>query len=202
MGILHEKGMVKNSGSKTAKTFESLFDDIDFEHVQYSSPKEYITLYWDKYKEKKGLSNNAMNGNIFEIIIYTLLYREGLIPFYTQAKVAFVPNIEFDTILYTPSKPISLSLKTSLRERYKQADLEAIALVHVHRKAKSYLLTLDPNEAAICKSKIQSGEIIGLDRIIDCNTSDIDDLISELKKIQNELQISPVVEVIKGNLIK
>lgn len=201
MGILHQKGMVKNKSSKTAKTFESLFGDVDFEHINYTSPKDYIKQYWDKYKEG-GLSNNTMNGNIFEIIIYTLLYREGLTPFYTQAKVAFVPNVEFDTILYTPSRPISLSLKTSLRERYKQADLEAIALVHVHRRAKSYLLTLDPNEAAICKSKVKSGEIIGLDGIVDCNTSDIDDLITELKKIKDELQVSPKVEVIKGNLIK
>ncbi|MBR1839205.1 MAG: hypothetical protein IJ782_01245 [Prevotella sp.] len=201
MGILKKKGMVKNGSSKTAKIFESLFGDIDFEHVEYNSPKDYIKQYWEKYQERD-LANNTLNGNIFEIIIYTLLYREGLVPFYTQAKVAFVPNVEFDTILYTPSRPISLSLKTSLRERYKQADLEAIALVHVHRRAKSYLLTLDPTEAASCKSKVKSGEIIGLDGIVDCNTSDIDDLILNLKKIQEELQVSPKVEVIKGNLIK
>lgn len=201
MGILKTKGMVKNGSSKTAKIFESLFDDIDFEHVEYDSPKDYIKKYWDKYQEK-GLTNNTLNGNIFEVIVYTLLYREGLTPFYTQAKVAFVPNVEFDTILYTPSRPISLSLKTSLRERYKQADLEAIALVHVHRRAKSYLLTLDPDEAEVCKSKVKTGEIIGLDGIIDCNTSDIDYLISELKKVKEEFQVSPKVEVIKGNLIK
>lgn len=195
------KRIVKNGSSKTAKVFESLFGDVDFEHIEYNSPKDYIKQYWNKYQER-GLSNNTLNGNIFEIIIYTLLYREGLIPFYTQAKVAFVPNVEFDTILYTPSRPISLSLKTSLRERYKQADLEAIALVHVHRRAKSYLLTLDPTEATICKSKVKSGEIIGLDGIIDCNTSDIDNLISKLKGIRDELQISPKVEVIKGNLIQ
>ena len=201
MGILKTKGMVKNGLSKTAKIFESLYGDVDFEHVEYTTPQDYIKQYWDKYQER-GVSNNTLNGNIFEIIIYTLLYREGLIPFYTQAKVAFVPNVEFDTILYTPSRPISLSLKTSLRERYKQADLEAIALVHVHRRAKSYLLTLDPAEAAICKSKVKSGEIIGLDGIIDCNTSDINNLISELKSIQEELQVSPKVEVIRGNLIQ
>ena len=60
----------------------------------------------------------------------------------------------------------------------------------------------NPNEAAICKTKIKSGEIIGLDGIIDCNTPDIDNLISKLKGIREELQISPKVEVIKGNLIQ
>lgn len=201
MGILFEKKIVKSKRVKSAMFFEKLFGTTDFEHVTYSSPKEYIKKYWDKYKEL-GISNNSMNGQIFELIIYTLLYREELIPYYTQAKVAFIPNVEYDTILYTPSSPINLSLKTSLRERYKQADLEAIALVHVHRKAKSYLLTLDPNEAKTCKSKIKSGEIIGLDGIIDCNTSDIDVLINELKKMKSELKEAPVVEVIQGNLVK
>ena len=43
------------------------------------------------------------------------------------------------------------------RERYKQADLEAIALKYVHRKALSYLVTLEANEAKSVKAKIKSG---------------------------------------------
>lgn len=201
MGILYNKHLIKNRSSKTASIFEGLFDTVDFEHVQYSSPKDYVKQYWEKYLSK-GRHNNSVNGNIFELIIHTLLYRERLIPFYTQANVAFVPNVIFDTILYTPSRPISLSLKTSLRERYKQADLEAIALQHVHRRAESYLLTLDSEEAESCKAKIRSGDIIGLSKIIDCNTSDIDNLINELHQLQSELAEAPNIEVVTGNLIK
>ena len=201
MGILYNKKMVKSKKSVTASIFEKLFGQTDFEHIQYSSPQDYIRQYWNKFLER-GKHSNSVNGKFFELIIYTLLYREGLVPFYTQAKVAFVPNIEFDTILYTVSSPICLSLKTSLRERYKQADLEAIALQHVHRRAISFLLTLDPEEAADCKAKIKSGDIIGLNRIIDCGTSDIDELIEELHKIKSDLTVSSKIDVISGNLVQ
>jgi len=188
-------------GTKTEKVFEQLFSPLTFEQVEYSTPLDYVTKYWNRYQERTD-KNNSLNGNIWECIIITLLYRENLLPFYTQAKVAFVPNVEFDVLLYTRPRPISLSLKTSLRERYKQADLEAIALRYVHRRAKNYLLTLDPEEAKLCKEKIKTGDIIGIDRIIDCNTSDINELIDELLLIKNELTVSPKIDVVEGNLIQ
>ncbi len=199
MGILKNKHIVTTK-SKSSTVFESLFEK-DFLHIDYSSPKDYIGQYWDAY-QKTEETNNALNGNVFELIINTLLYRENLLPFYTQAKIAFVPNIEYDTVLYTPSQPIALSLKTSLRERYKQADLEAIALKYVHRQAKCYLLTLNSEEANDNKAKIKNGDIIGLDKIIDCNSDDINILINELHSIQNELSISSKIDIIEGNLIQ
>lgn len=201
MGLLYKKSIMLTRGTKTEKVFEELFSPLTFEQVEYSTPLDYVMKYWRRYQERSD-RNNSLNGKIWECIIITLLYRERLLPFYTQAKVAFVPNVEFDVLLYTPSCPISLSLKTSLRERYKQADLEAIALRYVHRRAKNYLLTLDPEEADLCKEKIKSGDIIGIDRIIDCNTSDINDLIEELQKVKNELTVSPKIDVVEGNLIE
>ncbi|MDE7137830.1 MAG: hypothetical protein K2O29_05155 [Ruminococcus sp.] len=44
-----------------------------------------------------------------------------------------MPNVDFDIILYTQEQyPIALSLKTSVRERYKQADLEGVALKNMY----------------------------------------------------------------------
>jgi len=40
-----------------------------------------------------------------------------------------------------------LTIKTSLRERYKQADLEGLALKQVYRKSKTYLITLSGQES-------------------------------------------------------
>ena len=141
-----------------------------------------------------------MNGNIFECIIYTLLYRENIKPFYTQARVTYVPNIVYDAILYNQSQPVSLSLKTSLRERYKQDDLEAVALKYVHRRSKCYLLTISPEEAAVANEKITKGEIIGLDSFIDCTTSQIDKLIADLKNLTfEEAESKPAVT---GNIVK
>lgn len=195
MGELVNKGIAKKE-SATTQLFDGLIKGETFMSVKYRTPKEYVKKYWAALE----LANKpTLHGNAFEYIIYTLLYREGIKPFYTQAQVAFVPNVNFDALLYCQSTPVSLSLKTSLRERYKQADLEAIALKYVHRKSKCYLLTMDTKEANVQKEKILSGDIIGLDEIIDCNTSDIDNLIADLKKIQ--FTTSKQIDIVQGNLI-
>ena len=92
-----------------------------------------------------------------------------------------------------------LSAKTSLRERYKQADLEGIALKYVHRKAKSYLLTLSTREANTLKEKIKDGQIIGIDKIIDINTDDINELVAYIKTFKP--QVAGSVQIISGNCV-
>ena len=196
MGELLNRGIAKNE-SATTRLFDSLIKSETFMSVKYNTPKEYINKYWTALKHA---NKPTLEGNAFEYIIYSLLYREGIRPFYTQAKVAFVPNVNFDTLLYCQSTPICLSLKTSLRERYKQADLEAIAMKYVHRKAKCYLLTMDSKEAVAQKKKILNGDIIGLDEIIDCNTEDINKLLSELKDLDFTTSIK--VDVVQGNLVR
>lgn len=193
-----EIGIVKSKG-KIAKIFKELTENESFESIIYEKPHEYIGYYWERYMKSKH-QDNHFNQEIFKLIFYTLLYREGILPFYTQAKVAFVPNIEFDTILYSKERPVCLSLKTSLRERYKQADLEAIALKYVHRKAQSYLLTLDAREAKATKAKIPEGLLIGLDDVIDCNTKQIDELVTKLKRMK--FCESTKIDVVTGNLVK
>ena len=57
-------------------------------------------------------------------------------------------------------------MKTSLRERYKQADLEGSALRQVYPKAKSYLITLSEKEVPQMKQKIKEGSIAGIEDCI------------------------------------
>lgn len=198
MGILKDKGIVK-SNTKSATVFEGLFGDETFLDVAHLKPSEYIEKYWTEYCKLPG-GNNALNGNVFELVIHTLLYREGILPFYVQASVAFVPNVNFDTLLYNKGiGPVSLSVKTSLRERYKQADLEAIALKYVHRKASCILLTVEKNEAMSVKEKIRSGDVIGLDRVILCTSSEMDDLITDLKK--ETFYEADSIKIVEGQII-
>ncbi len=171
----------------------------DFFSVEYEKPSEYITKFWNIYKNNPEI-NASLNGKIFEYLLSTLCIREGILPLYLSAKVAFVPNVIYDLMFYTSERgPICWSVKTSLRERYKQADLEAIALKYVHRKALSYLITLEENEAKGVKTKIKSGDIIGIDGVIVATKPEFDDLILELKKFQ--FTDPPTVKVIESNQI-
>lgn len=195
MGVLKQLNIVKGSDTKAAELFESLLGD--FRLIKYDSPHEYVNLYWNKYLSLNEKNAN-LNGKVFEYIITTLLYNENLLPVYIQAQVAFVPNVDFDALLYSREVgPIALSMKTSLRERYKQADLEAIALKYVHRKAKAFLLTMEENEAVNAKNKIVSGDIIGLDAIVVCSGKDIDEMITNLKN-SYQYTIAGSVDIIKS----
>ena len=196
--IICKIGMVQ-SNTIASNIFVSLIDH-DFRQVTYATPHEYVKLYMDAYRASKVKKNASLNGNFFEIVIKTLLYREGILPYYSQAKAAFVPNIIYDVLLYSKSEPVSLSLKTSLRERYKQADLEAVALKYVHRKSKSFILTIEKNEADGAKEKVKSGNILGLDGIIYCLSEELDTLIGNLKK--KTFAESEKIEVIEGALVR
>jgi hypothetical protein len=197
MGKLNDLSITIGKDNKAELVFDSLFPD--FLKVKYSKPNEYIQKYWNKYSEHPDKNNN-LNGKVFEYILATLCVREGILPIYMSAKVAFVPNVIYDLMFYTTERgPICWSVKTSLRERYKQADLEAIALKYVHRKAFSYLITLEENEARSVKAKIKSGDVIGLDNVIVATNEEFNELIAELKEF--EFSEPPTVKVIESNQI-
>ena len=190
----------KNVG-KTVKVFESLFYPETFLDFIYRDPASYVKDCWGRYKQtpEGQQGSNSLNGSMFEMIINTLLIGEGIMPFYLQGKVAFVPNVEFDVILYTPKAPVSLSLKTSLRERYKQADLEAIALKYVHRNAECYLLTLSREECDNINGKILSGEAIGLTKAILCTSQTFNEFIEYLK--EKNFELAGNVDIISSSQI-
>lgn len=198
MGQLSNLKLTSNN-SKSEKTFESIFPGKSFWDIDYNRPSEYIQKYWNAYKSQ-GISNNALNGSIFELIIATLFIRENILPMYLQAKVAFIPNVEYDMVLYNKEVgPISISLKTSLRERKKQADLEAIALKYVHRKSKCYLISLDEYEVKCAKSDLKNGYLLGLDDVLLACDEEFDKFITELKGY--DFTEAGSVEIIKSNQI-
>lgn len=184
MGILKDLGLV-STDNISSQTFEKLLGRKQFYEINYDKPTEYVCQYWEAFT-RMPQSNNNLGGKVFELIIETLFLREGLMPLFSQAKVAFVPNVDFDILLYRLTDqgeriPISISIKTSLRERYKQADLEGFALKNVHRKAKCYLLTMNKEEARNVNRKILSGDVAGLDKVIVCDTDDFNLFIDALK---------------------
>jgi len=203
MGILKDLDVVKSDDGQAAAIFEGLFPS--FIDLEYQKPSEYVEKYWNAYTKMrvKRIPNEqkrrGINGKIFEYIIATLLIREEILPIFINAKVTFVPNINFDILLYTKEHgPICLSAKTSFRERYKQADLEAMALKNVHRISRSFLLTLD-RDATSLSEKILKGDTFGLNDVIVATSDKFNDFIKELK-VYN-FSLSPSVSVVDSNQI-
>ncbi len=177
--MLKTKGIVTNRQGKAYKIFTQYISS-DFTALAHLSPSEYVNECWRKYQVYPN-KNNSINGTIFEYIIETAMYNQGILPMFTQASMAFVPNANFDILLYTDDNfPIGLSLKTSLRERYKQADLEAIALKYVHRRALNYLITFSGDEAEGVSEKIKDGTLLGINRVVTVDTPEFDRLCEEL----------------------
>ena len=171
--VLEQRNLI--SGEKLKSIFDELYSDILTFDI--SSSSGFISSMWARYES----GENSLNGKVFEGLLACLLYRKKILPIFVQAKLAFVPNVDFDFVTHTKEfGPIVLSAKTSLRERYKQADLEGMMLRQVHRKSKSYLLTLDIPAANTVNKKIQKGEVLGLDDVIVATSRRFDDLIREL----------------------
>ena len=195
--MLKELGIVVGNDTKAGNIFEELFSN--FVEFEYSKPSEYIKLLWSQY-ESYPERNSNLNGKMFEYILASLCVRESILPMYMSAKVAFVPNVVYDLMFYSVERgPICWSVKTSLRERYKQADLESIALKYVHRKALSYLITLNETEAKSVKGKIKTGDVIGLDNVIVATEPEFDELVKELKTFKFEEP--PTVKVVESNQV-
>ena len=195
--MLKKLGIVK---SKT-KGYHVFMEHIAPDFMSNTmGPSEYVRYCWNNYENSGVERNNSLNGTIFELIIATLFVKEGILPLHLQAQVAFVPNVNFDAVLYTHENgPIGLSLKTSLRERYKQADLEAVALKYVHRKAENYLLTMDREEAESVSRKIATGAVLGLDKAVLASSDEFDSFVNNLK---TKTFISPgSVEIITASRI-
>lgn len=190
--------------SKSSKT-EEIFLKIEKKFKSNKDiPSEYVKKLWEKYQQEVPDKNNAINGYVFEAIIITALIKEDILPFYIQTNLEFVPNVNYDIILFPKtakgdvdvSAPMVLSLKTSLRERYKQADLEGLALKDVYKRGKSYLVTLDEDsEIEIANEKIVKKDIRGLDGFISATSSKFDELVMGLK--EKKVSEPPPIQVIK-----
>lgn len=128
-----------------------------------------------------------MNGRFFEYLICETLAQENIAPFYFQAQFEYVPNADFDIVLYHRRTPVILTMKVSMRERYKQAVLEGWALWQVYGKAETWLITLNEQEARRVQRKINDGEVVGVNGCILASTPDYDLLLQRLKDRQFEL---------------
>lgn len=181
---LVEYGIVSEStANKSASASLLLAIQPHLDSIQIQQPSKYVDFIWKKAERDKRLTRDV-RGKFFELLIASSLIKNEVFPFFWQAQLEFVPLANFDLVLYTEERgPVVLSLKTSIRERFKQAEFEAQALKNVHRRALNYLVTIESDEAISLKSKIDLGVLTGIDDVIVANEPSFDTLIENLKSL-------------------
>lgn len=175
--------------NKTQQILNEIFTNIDTTDLL---PSEFVAQSWEYYQVNCDVSN-SLNGYVFEGIIMMALAQENISPIYEQVELTYVNHAIFDIFLYSEEMSYALSLKTSLRERWKQADLEGLALKQVHKKSKNYILTLSDEE--VQRRRNDDVDYHSLDGFILADTPEFDELVSELR--QREFEVAGTVTIIK-----
>jgi hypothetical protein len=133
---------------------------------------------------KSPQSIGSMSGSWLEWATLIALKERKLLPAYWQAEFAKVPDNFNDVTLWSKEHgPVIISCKTSLRERYKQADLEAVALRQHFPNAKFFLLTVDADKKHVARirKKIADKELLALQTLYD--ETNVDELFEFLKTL-------------------
>ncbi len=143
---------------------------------------QFVLTGYEWYLDNRVKPSNNVNGAVFECLILDALWRHQIVPVYFQAEVTHVPNALFDVFLYHPVRPVVISCKTSLRERWKQAAVEGLVLKQVYRQAESYLVTLS-DEGFRRQKDIEDSGSDGLDEciVIKQGQTRFDDMLDRLK---------------------
>ena len=165
------------------KAKKAVLEIVDTEWNSKSiKPALIVSRIFHKHR-KAGPGSANWNGYLFEALIHRLLTESGIDKqcILVNAKLALIEDTKYDIILCGQNIrsrsqfPICLSLKTSLRERYKQAEREGMIAKQVHRGTFTALLTMEDNIPET---------LYGLDRIVGCgNPSHLSELVREIKSM-------------------
>lgn len=181
---LVDYGVISESSASTSASANLLLAiQPNLDSIKITKPSKYIDFIWKEAEKDQRLTRDV-RGKFFELLVASCLIKNQVLPFFWQAQLEFVPLANFDLVVYTEERgPIVLSLKTSIRERYKQAEFEAQAMKDVHRRALNYLVTIESDEAISLKSKIDSGVLTGIDDVVVANEDSFDQLIERLRSL-------------------
>ena len=89
-------------------------------------PSQIVGELWEEYQSRYD-SNNNLNGALFEEIIGYILTLTRCMPFYMQAKVAYVPNVNYDFILATSNRFDELIIELKERHLSRAGTIQIIA---------------------------------------------------------------------------
>lgn len=183
-----------------------IFNEVKWHDVFFDKslkPSEIVReLYLNRFETifSKMKNSNALRGSVFENLILSIFLGNNIKPIYEQCTLQFVPNVRFDLILFeSPLKPIIISLKTSLRERYKQVELEAYYCKQVYKRAECLFISLDSQGVRAQEVKKNKFEILYIDNFIIASEHKFDRIIKQLSN--NDYQESSTFNVVKSGAL-
>lgn len=168
----------------------------DLHAFKHLSASDYIRHYWSKYKSKPDDYDYEIDDAVLNELIALTLIGQRIMPFYMQAKVAFIPNATYDFIIYCEDiGPITFSAKVYLSEMYKQADIKTVALKNVHRKSESYLISV--NEFQVKARKQRLDEVMAINDFIYASSHEYDELLDKIS--EKQIIEAPRVETVSSS---
>ena len=163
-------------GNKTGEKYSAILSLIE----KQDTPHETLREFWDIYV--KTSRSNSSNGKMFEFIVCEMLIQFGAGPLYFQSQFYNLEQDTYDLASWTEDGfPIIISCKTSLRERWKQAELEGRLLKSKYPNAKSYLVTLHTEEATRLRKGISDGKVTGIDEVYLGDEPEFDEFIERMR---------------------
>ena len=164
------------------------FKDYIFKKHKYEKPSQFFNYFWSKYEKfkkkykKKGGKeiNNSYNGQALEIILAYLFTRENIKIEKMDEELDDVMFVKPDFLLKgDDEKKFFISVKVSIRERWKQADWEAIKYKEKYPNAFCALIINHKQEYLSMKKKIKH---LDLDKVYLANSKDMNQIIDKLKE--------------------
>ena len=146
----------------------------------YTDANDFFQHYWNKFEIYKigKIINNQLPGDAFEIIIGFILDYEKIKIYSMDENVEGVSLVKPDFTIRDKRKNIFISCKTSIRERWKQADWESIRYKKKFPDAKCFVITNHKKEAESLKKKLNE---IDIDKVFYSGSNEINDFVKQLK---------------------
>lgn len=149
---------------------ERLGPELSHDIIKFS--QENPTTVPSKFMESgfKRFSTGAArkNGDLFEGLFIAILGRSAISHIILGAEYRCLPYSTVDVAIYTSNNlPILISLKSSLRERWKLSDFEFNRIKSFNPDAVCAIATL--KDASTPHRLLESNKLLGSDYIIDCH---------------------------------
>lgn len=132
----------------------------------------FMSAFWEEAN-----SQGQTSGALFELLVACCFYDARVGTFYRHATLQDSPKVESDLLVWTrEGTPWCIQMTSTLRERYKLADLQAFRVKASYHNAAFFLLTMDQFDT----SKRSRKDFESLDELVYCGSAAFDFLIEKL----------------------